>query len=415
MTMQEVRPVAAGERLGELDVIRGFALFGVLLINLYGHNEFALPGARLEALSTAPVDGPLGFLFEWLVAGKAQALFSMLFGFGFAMFLERADARGADGVRLYLRRLTVLTVIGAVHVLFVFFGDILHAYALMGFVLALTRRLPSRLLLGAGVALCLFAFVPMTLHLAWQAAVTGEAPPLVQAWEAGMARRYDVFLGSDPVAYVRELFRAMGDEWLLSVFAWSYYAMVLGRFLVGLWLFRQGWMQRAGDHLAGFRRWAPRLLLLGLALAFADAATGALDPELAPAGEAAANALHGAAQLTLALGYGATLVVLMQRERWRRILSGLGDVGRMALTNYLAQSLVYLFVFYGFGLGLMRYGGALVCLLIAAPAFALQIGFSRWWLARYRFGPAEWLWRSATYGRWQPFRRETVVTAAPAA
>ena len=127
MTMQEVRPVAAGERLGELDVIRGFALFGVLLINLYGHNEFALPGARLEALSTAPIDGPLGFLFEWLVAGKAQALFSMLFGFGFAMFLERADARGADGVRLYLRRLTVLTVIGAVHVLFVFFGDILHA------------------------------------------------------------------------------------------------------------------------------------------------------------------------------------------------------------------------------------------------------------------------------------------------
>ena len=105
----------------------------------------------------------------------------------------------------------------------------------------------------------------------------------------------------------------------------------------------------------------------------------------------------------------------MQRERWRRILSGLGDVGRMALTNYLAQSLVYLFVFYGFGLGLMRYGGALVCLLIAVPAFALQIGFSRWWLARYRFGPAEWLWRSATYGRWQPFRRETVVTAAPAA
>lgn len=415
MTMQEVRPVAAAERLTELDVIRGFALFGVLLINLYGHNEFALPEARLEALPTAPIDGALGFLFDWLVAGKAQALFSMLFGFGFAIFLERADARGADGVRLYLRRLTVLLVIGLVHVLFVFFGDILHAYALMGFVLALTRRLPSRLLLGAGAALCLFAFVPMTLHLAWQAAATGEAPPLAQAMEAGMARRYDVFLGADPVAYVRELFRAMGDEWLLSVFAWSYFAMVLGRFLLGAWLFRQGWMQRAGDHLAGFRRWAPRLLLLGLALAFADALTGWLDPELAPAGEAAADALQGAAQLTLALGYGATLVVLLQGERWRRALSGLGEVGRMALTNYLVQSLIYLFVFYGFGLGLMRQGGALVCLLIAVPAFALQIVFSRWWLARYRFGPAEWLWRSATYGRWQPFRREAVVTAAPVA
>lgn len=397
------------DRTAELDVIRGFALFGVLLINLYGHPEFALPERVLAALPTAAIDGPLGLAFDVLMEGKAQALFSMLFGFGFAMFLSRAEARGADGLRLYLRRVLILLAIGLVHVTAVFFGDILHVYAITAFVLILFRRAPDRVLLWTGVALSLLASVPMLGQMLWEKAATGQTPALILAWEAGIERRWDVFLTADYPAYVSELVRAMGAEWMLSAFFWSYMGTVLGRFLVGFWLFRKGWLQRPARHAAAFRRWAPRLILGGLVLSGADVALGASGMELTGLGEVAKEVLHRAGQLTLALGYGAGLVVLMQGALGRRLLTGLGDVGRMALTNYLMQSLIYLFVFYGFGLGLMRWGGALTCLAIAVPTFALQILLSRWWLARFRFGPLEWLWRSATYGAWQPFRRADVA------
>lgn len=414
MTITRLAPVG-DDRSPELDVIRGFALFGVMLINLYGHAEFALPGEVLDSLATAPIDRSLGWVFDVFMSGKAQALFSMLFGFGFAMFLSRAEARGADGMKLYLRRLLILLVIGFAHAVAVFFGDILHIYALTAFVLILFRRAPDRLLLACGLAFSLLAGLAMTLHLAWAEAATGATPALVTAFEAGLERRWVAFMAGDYPAYVAELFRGMGAEWFLSVFAWSYIGTVLGRFLMGYWLFRKGWLQRPGAYAAGFRRWAPRLLIAGLAFSLADVAIGASGLEPGVLAAVALEILHRAGQLTLALGYGAGLVVLMQGERGRRLLSGLGDVGRMALTNYLTQSVVYLFVFYGFGLGLMRYGGALTCLGIAVATFALQIVFSRWWLARFRFGPLEWLWRSATYGRWQPFRASPVPSPDPAA
>jgi uncharacterized protein len=396
------------DRTPELDVIRGFALFGVMLINLYGHPEFAIPERVIEALPTAAIDRPLGLVFDVFWTGKAQALFSMLFGFGFAMFLGRAEARGVDGMRLYLRRVLILLAIGTVHVAAVFFGDILQIYALAALVLILFRRAPDRTLLIGGVLLSLFAPLALPIHLAWVEAATGATPPLIQAWEAGIERRWVVFLDNDWPAYAWELIRGAGAEWYLSVFAWSYMAGVLGRFLVGFWLYRKGWLLRPGEHAAAFRRWAPRLIGAGLVLSVADVAVGAT-VELTLAGEIAHEVLHRSGQLVLALGYGAGLVVLMQGSAGRRLLAGLGDVGRMALTNYLTQSVVYLFVFYGFGLGLMRWGGALTCLAIAVPTFALQVVFSRWWLARYRYGPLEWLWRSATYGAWQPFRLAPVV------
>ena len=401
------------DRSSELDVIRGFALFGVMLINLYGHADFAIPEDVLEGLATAPIDRPLGWVFDVFMSGKAQALFSMLFGFGFAMFLSRAEARGADGMKLYLRRLMILLVIGFAHAMAVFYGDILHIYALAAFILILFRRAPDRLLLICGLAFSLLAGLAMILHLAWAEAATGTTPALTTALEAGNGRRWIAFMAGDYPAYVAELFRSMGAEWFLSVFAWSYIGTVLGRFLMGYWLFRRNWMMRPADHAAGFRRWAPRLIIGGLAFSLADVAIGASGFEPGVAAQVGLEILHRAGQLTLALGYGAGLVVLMQGERARRLLSGLGDVGRMALTNYLTQSLVYLFVFYGFGLGLMRYGGALTCLGITVVTFALQIAFSRWWLARFRFGPLEWLWRSATYGQWQRFRIKRVPETAP--
>jgi uncharacterized protein len=114
-----------------------------------------------------------------------------------------------------------------------------------------------------------------------------------------------------------------------------------------------------------------------------------------------------------ALAYAAIIVVLCQNPKWRARLSGLGAVGQMALTNYVAQSMVFVFVLYGFGFGLLPYNGATFALCLAVVTFAVQIAYSRWWLARYRFGPLEWVWRTLTYGQKQPMRIAT--SGSPAA
>ncbi|WP_269514935.1 DUF418 domain-containing protein [Brevundimonas subvibrioides] len=397
-------PTRQADRIGEIDIIRGLALFGVLWMNLNANAEFTVPTPVLAALPTAAVDRWIGLVGEWLAQGKAQCLFSILFGFGFAILSHRAEARGVDARALYLRRVLILLVIGLAHLFLLWMGDILHAYALMGLALMLTRRWPSPLLLIVGLILALGA---MTAAIAWYVAVTprGSPPDFITEQAAGIARRWPIFMGHDYGALVRELLIANGREFYLTAIGPAFLATVLGRFMLGSWLFRQGWMQDTARYAPAFRRAAPWLLLIGLGLA-------AVAPGLELAGlrlprwaQTPRTLVDEASQLVLALGYAAGIVVLCQTAVWRRLLSGLGSVGQMALTNYLSQSLVFVFVLYGLGLGWLKYAGPTFCLALALVVFAAQIVISRWWLALFRFGPAEWLWRSATYGRWQPLFR----------
>jgi uncharacterized protein len=243
----------------------------------------------------------------------------------------------------------------------------------------------------------------------------GEVPAVFMALDAGMARRWDVMLGRDYAAFVRENLSMAGPELYYSPLGYSLLGMILGRFLLGTWIYRQGWLQDTARYAAGFRRALPWLLALGLGMAAVGPLVQLLDLAARGPARIGLELVTSASQLVLALAYGCGIVVLCRSDTWRRRLSGLGAVGQMALTNYLAHSLVYLFVLNGFGLGLLAYAGSTVLTLLAVVVFALQIVFSRWWLARFRFGPLEWLWRSATYGRWQPFRSTPAAGPTPAA
>jgi len=394
-------PTGHRERISELDVIRGFALFGVLWMNLYQHVGSVIPPEVVQKLPTAEVDRLVGLVGRWLMLGKAQALFSMLFGFGFAIFYDRVTARGVDATRLYLRRLTILLLIGLVHVALVWPGDILHQYALVGFLLLIVRRWPSWLLLLLGVPLASLLLSAAELGAPL---VYGNQPP---PWQAALTQaqeiRWEVFRQSDYLAYVGSNVRTVWLEFYAQPLGLVVLGIVLGRLLMGTWLYRQGWVQNPTLHAAGIRRWGLSLLGAGLVIA-------GIRPALDLAGRLNGNVelwtrpVADVAMPLLALGYAAGLILICQSPTWAQRMSGLAAVGRMALTNYVAQSLMYIFVLYGFGLGLMRFLGATAALGLAILFFAAQIVFSRWWLARYRFGPLEWLWRSATYGRWQPMR-----------
>lgn len=395
-------PGPAEDRIDSVDTIRGAALFGVLLVNVLWHADIALPEAVLAALPTAPVDAWLGPILNWLFEGKAQTLFSLLFGFGFAMMMSRLDARGAPSTAIYARRLTVLLGLGLANLYLLWFGDILHPYALAGFGLLLLRRAPTWALIVLGLFLSLFAYVGVGV---WHALAPLQEARENAADAIGLANRYAVWLGDDYGAFVREAVRANWQEYFSTPWFPAQLASSLGRFLLGYAVFRAGWLTEPGRALVLARRSWPWLIPAGLALT-APYAFGLLDDSAWIVGDLAFQL----GLLALAFGYGALIVRFVRGG----FAASLAAVGRMALTNYLVQSLVYVFVLYGFGLGWLRHDGPVFALGLSVAVFAVQMAYSRWWLARYRFGPVEALWRWATYGRRPAFRREKAAQPTPA-
>lgn len=395
--MSNATPIGTAERIQEIDIIRGFALFGVLWINLVTQSYTLAPSGTFDNLPTASLDAIIAPIASILVTGKAMALFSLLFGYGFAMIMSRLEARGVNAERIFLRRTAVLFMIGLAHIWLVWIGDILHVYALMGFVLITTRMWTDRTLLTVGLVLALFsnAIVESILQLLYEEPFSWWA-----IYDVGAERRFELLQGSSYFTYVAELWRSSWEEMWGTPDYIPYIATTLGRFMLGAWVFRQGWLQQAVQYRSQFRRWSFALVGGGVALALLVAG-------LEQWSGAIAYSIEPMPQLVLGLGYAAAIVAVCESENVQTSLRGIASVGRMALSNYLMQSVVYIFALYGFGLGLLNTLGATTCLVIAVLTFAAQIWLSSWWLSRFRFGPAEWLWRSLTYGS----RQQILLTA----
>ncbi|MET0496933.1 MAG: DUF418 domain-containing protein [Steroidobacteraceae bacterium] len=407
-----VAPIGAGERVHELDVLRGVALFGVFLMNMIGLTEADVMATRvqLESLPTAHIDHTVFYFINWLFLDKANTLFAFLFGLGFYLQMERLEAHGADFVRLYRRRLAVLLLMGIVHIMFIWVWDILHLYALAGFALLALRKIKTRTLLIGGVALATFGRMAQDIFAEFAG---------LNAWH-GLPSPY-----STTAVLVRQALSAAGDygglflefaklnlvDYLLNASIVGWFAYALGRFMLGAWVGRHGWIQHAADYLPGFRRtlWAtlPAGLILGGAAQsiFASARTESLSAWVHWL--FVGRTLHLIAVPLLATGYLCAIVVGLHTQAGRRLLTPFAWSGRMALTNYFAQSLFYAVVLFGVGPGLDLAGriGASTVLTMVIVAYATQILFSRWWLSRFNYGPAEWLWRGLTYGRLPPLAR----------
>ena len=419
-THDGLAPVQASERVQALDVLRGAALFGVFLVNFTGFAGAPVMATegQLAALPTAGWDHLARTTVHWLFEDKANTLFAFLFGLGFWIQMDRARARGADFERLYLRRLGVLLVIGLLHAAFLWVWDILHLYALAGFVLFALRRAPDRLLLWGGLALAVVARLVQEAAATWGAAYDWHGLPDPYSVEAVLERQR-VSEAGDYLGLVEVIGRYNLVDWLLSglLVGWLFYA--LGRFMVGAWVGRKGWLQRSADYLPGFRRALWIALPLGLVL---EAAWVGIEARVEVgqlpddgAWTFAAQAVHLVAAPFLATGYVTALVVALHGRTGAWLLAPFAWVGRMALTNYVAQSFVYAVVLFGVWPGLALAGkiGTAAIVAIVVVAFAAQMAFSRWWLGRFRYGPLEWLWRGLTYGRLPPLRAERELSAAP--
>lgn len=410
-------PVSGRDRITTIDVLRGFALLGILIANMrYFSHPVSTP---FEVTATSPLWYKLAFWLEGVfVNGKFYPLFSFLFGLGFAVQLMRASERGRKVTGTYLRRLLILLGFGVVHGTLIWAGDILTSYALIGLLLLLFSRLSARglaiaaaLVLGLQIAMVAAGGIQVyrvaqapaahAEQLARQQANHEQQQTLLK--DAETAYRTGSYADTVPVR-VKEYTGVLG--------ALGFYGLqVLGMFLLGAWVGRRGILAEPERYRGSFRRFLYAGFGLGLPLAVVYA-TWTLGVDFA-AGVSwqmiVAFGLNILAGLGMVFGFVGAAALLMQ-SRARRLLEPLADVGRMALTNYLMQSVVCTLIFYGYGLGRMGHWGFGAQVLLTIGLYAFQIGFSNWWLARFRFGPLEWLWRSLTYLRPQPMRHPAPAT-----
>lgn len=378
-------------RLSDVDALRGFALLGILVVNI---GVFASPYYGTGLVDPA-FDRPRDHVVLWLVAllfeTKFYLLFSFLFGYSFTLQIAAAERAGAPFAPRFRRRLLGLALLGAAHAVLLYQGDILLAYAVLGAVLLRWRGLePARALRRA-------AWLVLACGAGWLLlgvlAAMAPADPADLAWQqADVAAALAAYQGTIASTVSRHLY-----EWRTSM-AFALIAVqgpcALAMFLVGLAAGRRGLLADIGAHARQLRRaaWVGWPVGLAGAVVYATLSLPAAPFDGAILG--LGIGLLSAPFLTAA--YAATLLLFLRTGPGCRLGAALAPAGRMALSNYLLQSLVCAFIFKAYGWRLIGQLSPLAVLGIAAALFAAQLLGSAAWLRRHDYGPAEWLLRALT-------------------
>ncbi len=422
-------PIAAGERIDAIDTLRGFALLGILVMNITG---MAFPFAAY--FNPTVYGGDTGANFgAWVFANlffemKMMGIFSMLFGAGVIIMAQRADAAGRTLRGIYYRRIFWLLVLGLIHAYLIWHGDILVTYAVCGFLLYLFRRRSVRTLIISGLGFLVFGSLitagggiaqkklfevvqEIEAKVAAGEEMTQRRQDLVDQWE-------DLRHGFDPtpeeleetIAAMRGSAReAIGTnarealnlhlQALPFVLFWRGMALML----LGMGLMKAGVF--SGERSPRFYR---NLMIIGFGVGLPVIAFGIRQWQAHDFSFLwmfiADSQYNYFASVLVSLAYVGVVMRIYQSGKLTGLRTRLAAVGRMALTNYLLQSLIGVGIFYGYGLGLFAQIGRFNLWWFILGVWAIQLILSPWWLARFQFGPAEWLWRTLTYGRRQPMR-----------
>jgi len=514
-------PTPSSHRLDALDVLRGFALIGICIANVEFFNRPVVESGQGIPAGLYGLDWVVAFIVAYFISGKFWTIFSLLFGMGFALMLERAQVAGRPFLPVYGRRIAVLLVFGLLHHSLLWSGDILISYAIGAVALLLTLMAPARALVASflfclaltqfpGLGFAAWAFAPILFASAialylragqrwlfpalagvpgalmviaafvttrgdgaadWPLAVAAflfivlgllawryREPEVLRPLRAGVTIAMLTFAliafeggvryftpGAVPATsanttsatgeqaserqaevlrYREQLARSREEERVLTGQSYrdavvmrvrhlgqrlrdeiGFSVLLVGVFLVGSWFVRAGVIARAAEHLPMLRR----LALCGISLGVGLGLLGSLVSTGRPAGVDDqgydfANALAMLGSLPAALGYIAVVLLMLHSRGMLAYVRVLAPFGRMALTNYLAQSVVFALLFYGHGLGWWGIGRT-AQVGIALLLCAAQISLSHWWLARFQYGPAEWVWRALTYLTWPGMRR----------
>jgi uncharacterized protein len=411
---QRLGPVSLSERILFIDVLRGMSLFGILAANMraffapldaYGNIGVLFHG-RADVLAQAFIDA--------FIQGKFISIFSFLFGMGFAIQMSRAEARGSSFMGFYPRRLVALALFGVIHGILIWAGDILLTYALTGAILLLFRNREQKTLLWwAG---SLFS-VPIVVNCFFLGLYYSRFRPHWMNPKPPDVKKYYDIINIYAHGSVRQMMAQNWVEWKHSLPTQFFAIYAVGLFLLGMWVWRSGVVQRLDEYRPVLKRVCAWCLPIGLAINIYIAVVNAVVPPGKPsllAWFAGVSWLIGSH--TLSAGYMSGLALIFLDTNRRRFLVPFAAVGRMALTDYLMQSVLCTLFFYHYTTGLYGRVGPAIGLVLTVVLYGAQVGFSNWWLKQYRFGPMEWLWRGLTYGKFPSMRKdEPALIVEPAA
>lgn len=406
-------PVRPRERFIILDALRGLALFGICLANFPEFSLYTFQSPEVvSAMPTAGMDRVVRFFQYVFIDGKFYSLFSLLFGIGFSIMMSHSMEKGRDGLAVFYRRMGILAVIGLLHLMLLWSGDILLLYALTGLLLPLFRNVPDRKLLA-------------------MAAVLVFCPVLMDALKVLSGYRFDL---AAPVGGAVRYFNGLSGitdanfgRWLVDgehysdvlkftlsgafirvqeLLEGNRVFKVLGLFLLGLYVGRKGIYASLETRRELLKKVCRCGFLAGLPLSFLYAAHAL---HLLGGGPVAGAFLYAVSVIPLSLAYAAVFCLWYLRRREALLFRALAAPGRMALSNYIGQSVLGMILFYGIGFRLGATLGLVQVEWIASAVFLFQMLLSRVWLKFCLFGPLEWVWRMLTYGKRLQLLRKTPV------
>ena len=404
--MNQAIPTTESNRIISLDILRGFAVLGIFIMNMI---DFSMVGANyINPMAEGELTGADYWAYEFtqLFANtKFMSLFSILFGAGIVLFTDRLALKGLSEAKWHYRRNFWLLLIGMCHAYFIWSGDILVSYALCAVWVYLFRKWKAKSL-----------FIASTVFFIIGVSITVFADWSLPYWDASELKEL-CLSWTPPVEDIKYEVDAMRGSWLEQMPLRSEFAFAMQTFifvfmmswkitsmmLLGMGLYKSGVITGAKD--IGFYK---KLVLWGLIIGAGIGARGLWVNKL---NEYACKfsffegSLYNTFSSIFIVFFYIGLLMWMTKGSWGGILEKwLAPVGRMALTNYLMQSIIATTIFYGHGFGLYATIGRAEHWFVILPVWAFQILFSKWWLSRYKFGPAEWAWRSLTYWKKQELR-----------
>ncbi|MCP4570660.1 MAG: DUF418 domain-containing protein [FCB group bacterium] len=424
-------PVGTSDRFASVDMLRGFALLGILVINII---TMALPDMALNNPTIAGGDTGLD-LATWGVADilffqKFMSIFSMLFGAGLILMFNRAEGSGVEFRKIYYRRLRWLLIIGLIHAYFIWWGDILVFYALVGLILYPLRRVSPRWLIVPAIIMILVAsslyfgigrFFEYASETAADAQVALNADETLDTEQEMMQKMWkemsrDLMPSPEYIAQEIETQRGgyagifisraekvimLQTAGLVMFIAW----FIGGMMLLGMALMKLGVF--SGERSTRFYK---TMMVIGYGAGLPFVIYGAYRLIVADFNILVEFTVSGPITYVfsplVALGHVGAVMLAYKNGFLPKLQARLAAVGRMALTNYLMHSIVMTTIFYGYGLGQFNRFSRFELLGFVFSMWALQLYLSPWWLKRFRFGPVEWLWRTVTYRKFQPMRLE---------
>lgn len=401
MSESQISPISSTERIEILDVLRGLAVGGILIGNMQWFSGYGMMPESLAA-NTPLADQITNFLVHFFVEGKFYSIFSFLFGFGFALQIARAEERGDLKATLFKRRLFWLLVIGLLHAYLLWAGDILSIYAVMGFLLVLFRKKSNGALLKWAFALLT---IPILSYILLYVLFVSFAPPGVAATiESAKANSWNNAVQTVPNSGFLSILTDYNLNYIVSRYMGLILQMrlpkILAMFLLGFYAYRRGYFQNLESHQPFIRKVLIYGLVLGLVGNVAFALLAGNEAVFPPTAAGIVGVMTYAFGVpALAFFFIASVAQLWQKAAGQKMLAFLAPVGRMALTNYLLQTIICVIIFYGYGFGQFGKFGALASTLIALAIFLFQIFTSALWLKYFAYGPIEWIWRQLTYGK----------------